>query len=138
MDRQDIIENRKPEDGKKAIQKLMEALRTMPFYSVEKVLDDMGAIKGSWGDSYMVKGSNRKIKKVIKKNLKEFSRRDDFKYFKIIQIPADEKGEEKASAQIDVIFAGHFSVSACRKHIMRFMSRGVGPFVWIFREWMND
>jgi hypothetical protein len=138
MDRQDIIESRKPEDGKKAIQKLMEALRAMPFYSVEEVLADIGAIRGSWGNSYMVKGSYRKITKIIKKNLKEFSQCDDFKYFRIIQIPADEKGEEKASAHIDVIFAGRFSVSVYGKHIRRFMSRGVGPYVWIFREWMND
>ena len=138
MNPQDMVESGNTEIGRKAIQNLMEIFKSMPFYSAEEVLADMDSIRGSWGNSHMVKGSNRKIKKIIKKNLKEYSRRDDYKYFKIIQIPADEKGEDKASTQIDVIFAGRFSVSACGKHIRRFMSRETGPFVWIFREWVSE
>jgi hypothetical protein len=88
----------------------------------------MDEIRGSWGNTPMGKGSKRKIKKIIIKNLKVFSQRDDFKYFKIIQIPADEKWGDKASSQIDVIFAGRFiGVRVWKTHNVFFVT-GSGTF----------
>jgi hypothetical protein len=129
MSDNDIVEKGKTDDAKKAVQILMsEALKATPYYTEEAILASIDGIRASWGNTPMAKGSRRKIKKIIIKNLKEFSRREDFKYFKIVQLPAYERLGEKASSQIDVFFAGRFIGIRVWKTQDAFFVTGSGAF----------